>query len=129
MWTYPTISARSDSPDWPTDTIWANLEAGFHTAAIPNSPPAAYDEPEVWQSASETLVASLSALFEKPKSGTRPTELMYRAWDRLDEQPQIMTRGSRLSATSTTTRAKPLRQNSRIFGACFFVFEDSILVA
>jgi formylglycine-generating enzyme required for sulfatase activity len=40
--------------------------------------------PTVWQSQPSTLLASLSGLFERPDSGTRPNELIYRAWSLLD---------------------------------------------
>jgi formylglycine-generating enzyme required for sulfatase activity len=40
--------------------------------------------PVVWRSQSGTLLASLAELFERPDSGARPNELIYRAWSLLD---------------------------------------------
>lgn len=42
----------------------------------------------VWQPRPDTLVASLATLFDRPAAGTRPCELMYRAWSVLDDLPQ-----------------------------------------
>jgi hypothetical protein len=40
--------------------------------------------PVVWKSQPSTLLASLSELFDRPESGSRPNELIYRAWPLLN---------------------------------------------
>jgi formylglycine-generating enzyme required for sulfatase activity len=64
------VRARANDPEW----YWA-----WRFAAEMNE--------DVWQEKPKTLVASLSALFDRPNSGTRPTELMYRAWEVLEKVP------------------------------------------
>ncbi|MCL4201030.1 MAG: formylglycine-generating enzyme family protein [Pirellulaceae bacterium] len=40
--------------------------------------------PTVWRSDGSALLASLAELFERPETGSRPNELIYRAWSLLD---------------------------------------------
>jgi hypothetical protein len=40
--------------------------------------------PTVWRSDGSVLLASLAELFERPETGSRPNELIYRAWSLLD---------------------------------------------